>query len=191
MRAQLTIAAVLIAACSHGRPSPDSASERVALELKDTPVIEALRTVAKKTQLNLFAGPDIEALEPVTMRLTASSGEQALAQLAAHRRLRLEKLNVSGVQNPCFWVSSEASEPAPETTFTGERITARFDEVPIREVAHTMSEFAKAEIVVDDDVQANITLHLRLPWDLALYHLGQKYELRIIRTDKLIRIARR
>jgi type II secretory pathway component HofQ len=187
-RLRLLLGLAWLASCAHVGAAP---SRQIELELKDTPVIEALRTVAGNAQLNLFADSDLVALEPVTMHLAASSGEEALGTLAALRQLRLEKLNVSGVQNACFWVSRQSSDPAPVTTFTGERITARFDEAPIRDVARTMSEIAKTEIVVDDDVEANITLHLRLPWDLALYHLGQKYELRIIRTDKLIRIARR
>jgi hypothetical protein len=31
---------------------------------------------------------------------------------------------------------------------------------------------------------------MRLPWDLALYHLAQKYDLRIVRGDAEIRISR-
>jgi type II secretory pathway component HofQ len=87
-------------------------------------------------------------------------------------------------------ISTLSRPAAPETTFTGERITARFDESPIRDVAKALSDVAKTRIVVDDDVHERITLHMRLPWDLALYHLAQKYDLRIVQRDGEIRIAR-
>lgn len=77
------------------------------------------------------------------------------------------------------------------TSFAGERSTARFDETPIRDVAKVLADFAKTDIIVDDGVQAHITLHLRLPCDLALYHLAQKYDLRVVRTDGVIRISGR
>src|SRR5690606_30934784 len=102
-----------------------------------------------------------------------------------------ERLEVAAVDRPSFWVSRRSNPPAPVTTFSGERIVARFDELPIRDAARALADVAKTSIVVDDGVQASITLHMRLPWDLALYHLAQKYELRIVRTDREIRISDR
>ena len=125
------------------------------------------------------------------MSVHGASAEDVLAKIASEHKLRVEKLDVRGVDSAAYWVSLESSAPAPVTSFTGERIIARFDETPIREAAKTLADFAKTNIVVDDEVQANITLHLRLPWDLALYHLAQKYELRIVRADHEIRITRR
>jgi hypothetical protein len=55
----------------------------------------------------------------------------------------------------------------------------------------TFAEFAKVDIVVDDDVQVTVTQFMRgVPWDLALEHVARKYNLRLIRTGKLIRVAK-
>ncbi|MGE0550382.1 MAG: hypothetical protein AB7O24_04565 [Kofleriaceae bacterium] len=199
----LSIVLAGLAACGHGDRNrvsdpaaqpPEtnrSAVGGVDLQLHDTDLLDALGALAGKGGINIFADSDVNEAGPVNMSVHAASASEVLAQIASDHQLRVEKLEVRGTKNPAYWVSRQASEAAPVTSFTGERITARFDEVPIRDVAKTLSDVAGTPIVVDDAVQANITLHLRLPWDLALYHLAQKYELRIVRGDHELRITRR
>jgi type II secretory pathway component GspD/PulD (secretin) len=163
----------------------------VDLDLKDAELLDALGLLAGKGGINIFADSDLNEAGLVNMNVHSASAADVLAKIASDHQLRVEKLAVRGVDSTAYWVSRKSSEPAPVTSFVGERITARFDETPIRDVAKTLSEFAKTSIVVDDGVQANITPHLRLPWDLALYHLAQKYDLRIVRSDREIRITRR
>lgn len=163
---------------------------RVDLDLVDAPMAEALRAVAEKAGINVFSDSHVDDAGHVTMSVHSASWQDALDKIAAAHQLRVEKLDVVGAVQPSVWISTLSRPAAPQTTFTGERITARFDERPIREVAKALSDVAKTRIVVDDDLQENITLHMRLPWDLALYHLAQKYDLHIVKGDGAIRIAR-
>jgi type II secretory pathway component GspD/PulD (secretin) len=163
---------------------------RVDLEVADAELTDALVELAGKAHINLFADSHVNDAGHVTLRVHAARWQDVLAKIAGEHELRVEQLDVRGVDRPSFWISKQSSPPAPVTSFGGERITARFDDAPIRAVAAALSSVAKTPIVVDDDVQASITLHLRLPWDLALYHLAQKYDLRIVRGDAEIRISR-
>lgn len=166
-------------------------AETVDLELNDAELIDAVRTLGGTARINIFADSDLVDAGHVTLIVKSAPWEEVLAKIATDHQLRVEKLEVRGVDRPSFWISKQSSPPAPVTTFSGERFIARFDEVPIRDAAKTLANFAKTSIVVDDGIQANITLHMRLPWDLALYHLAQKYDLRIVRSDSGFRISRR
>jgi type II secretory pathway component HofQ len=186
---------LVLCACSHSKaPEPTPAAEaRVAqdvieLDLVDVELYEALRTLSMKAQFNLFLDPDLTG--KVTYKSRAP-WEEALAKIASDHQLRVEPLNVRGATRPSFWVTRESSPPAPQTEFTGEKIVANLDETPVRDAAKTLAEVAKIPITVDPGVDAQVTLHMRLPWDLALYHLAQKYKLRIVRTGNSIRIASR
>jgi type II secretory pathway component HofQ len=169
---------------------PGDREPRLDLELADAELTDALAELAGNARINLLADSHVNDAGRVTLRVHAARWEDVLAKIAAEHHLRVEKLDVRGVDRPSFWISKQSSSPAPVTSFDGERITARFDDAPIREVAAALSGVAKTPIVVDDDVQASVTLHMRMPWDLALYHLAQKYDLRIVRGDAEIRISR-
>jgi type II secretory pathway component HofQ len=193
---RLFILLALAGACASGNATrvahaqPGDREPRVDLELADAELTDALVELAGDAHINLFADPHVNDAGRVTLRVHAARWEDVLAKLASEHQLRVEQLEVRGVDRRSFWISQQSSPPAPVTTFTGERITARFDDAPIREVAAALSSVAKTDIVVDNDVQAAVTLHMRLPWDLALYHLAQKYDLRIVRGDAEIRISR-
>ena len=78
------------------------------------------------------------------------------------------------------------------TELTGAPIDVSFEETPIRTVAKTLSDFAGVSIVVDDDVQVNVTQRSRqVPWDVVLDHVLRKYELRAVRNGNEIRITTR
>jgi type II secretory pathway component GspD/PulD (secretin) len=185
------IAAAVCFACSSSGTarSPPSAAdgETIDLDLIDVELTDALATLAGKASINLFAGPELAA-DRVSLSLHAVQWRDALARIAADHQLRVETLDVRGVDRPVFWISKQSSSGAPVTSFSGQQITARFDDAPIREVTQALAEVAHTPITVDDDVQVTVTLHLRLPWDLALYHLAQKYNLRIVQENGAVRI---
>lgn len=192
---RLFILTALAGACASGNATRVAVPQHpgdptVDLEIADAPLTDALVELAGKARINVLADSHINDAGRVTLRVHAARWEDVLAQIAAEHQLRVQQLDVRGVDRPSFWISKQSSPPAPVTSFDGERITARFDEAPIREVAAALSSVAKTDIVVDDDVQAAVTLHMRLPWDLALYHLAQKYDLRIVRGEGQIRISR-
>ncbi|MBF5040880.1 hypothetical protein FGE12_00645 [Aggregicoccus sp. 17bor-14] len=152
-------------------------------------IYEAFRALAQQARISLFLDPDIEGR--VTWSAHAVPWPDALAALAQVHRLRVERLTVHGVAAPCFWVSRTSSPPAPQTEFTGTRVSLRFDDTPIREAVRQLAEAAKTPIVVDEGVpDVPITLHLWLPWDLGLAHLAQKYALHLVRTNGTIHVAR-
>lgn len=165
------------------------AETKIDLELDNAGLTDALRLLAGEAQINIFADPHLDDAGRVSLAAHAAPWREVLDKIVADHQLRVEQLTVRGVDRPSFWISRQSSPPAPVTRFTGERITAKFDDTPIRDVAKALSTVAKTTIVVDDNVDANITLHLRLPWDLALYHLAQKYDLRIVPGEGAIRIA--
>jgi type II secretory pathway component HofQ len=176
----------------HGTDRAGSAArEKVDLVLEDAEVLDALAALAGRAGINIFADPDLNEAGRVSIDVHSAPWRDVLATIASDHRLRVESLDVRGSGQAAFWISRLSSARAPVTRFTGERITAKFDGTPIRDVARTLSAFSKTNIVVDDGVEANITLHLRLPWDLALYHLAQKYGLRIVRAESGLRISRR
>jgi hypothetical protein len=176
-------------AVPHQPPSTDH-DATIDLELRDAALSDALAILAGAARINLFADSHLDEAGRVTMAVHSVRWDEALARIAADHRLRVERLDVRGAERPAFWISSQSGPPAPRTSFRGERITAQFDDTPIRDVAKALSNVAKTEITVDDDVQASITLHMRLPWELALYHLAQKYDLRVVRSEGEIRISR-
>jgi hypothetical protein len=157
--------------------------------LTGAPITDALRVLSGNARFNVFADPDVNDAGRVDAHVHAQPWGRVLAQIASDHGLRVEKLDVQGADRASLWISKQSSSPAPVTSFRGDRIVARFDDTNIREAAKTLAELAKMNIVVDDDVQVSVTLHMRLPWDLALYHLAQKYSLRIVRTETEIRIT--
>ena len=185
---RLFILTALAGACASGNATRVAVPQHpgdptVDLELANAELTTRSSKLAGNARINLFADSHVNDAGRVTLRVHAARWEDVLAKIATEHQLRVEKLEVRGVDRPSFWISKRSSPPAPVTSFRGERITARFDDAPIREVAAALSNVAKTQIVVDNDVQATITLHMRLPWDLALYHLAQKYDLRIVRGD--------
>lgn len=161
--------------------------ESIDIELVDVELIEAIRGIAAAAHVNAFADSDIRGR--ATIHARAAPWRDVLGQLAADHALRIETLDVAGVARPSIWVSNQSSPPAPQTHFTGAAITARFDDAPIRDVAKALSEVGKTDIRVANDIDMPITLHMRLPWDLALYHLAQKYELKIVRSQTSLEIT--
>jgi type II secretory pathway component GspD/PulD (secretin) len=185
-----------LAACSpaassvkQGNATPLVASENIDLELKDAEVTDALRALSGSAHINIFADPAVNSAGPIDIHVHSQPWEQVLTQMAFDHKLRVENLDVLGAENASLWISKLSSPPAPVTSFRGDRIIARFDETQIRDAAKTLADVAKTKIVVDDDVQLTVTLHMRLPWDLALYHLAQKYSLRVVRAENEIRIS--
>src|SRR5690348_11928180 len=149
-------------AAARAAQAPFSAA-KIDLELTNSTLTDALAALAGRAQINLFADPHIDDAGRVTLTVHSAPWKDVLARIAAEHQLRVEKLDVRGSNHPSFWISMQSRPPAPVTSFSGARITARFDEAPVRDVAKALSAVAKRTIVVDDDVQVNITLHLRLP----------------------------
>lgn len=162
----------------------------VDLELNGAELTDALGMLAQQAQINLFADSHLDEAGRVTLTVHSQPWRSVLDRIAADHQLRIEQLRVRGPGRPAFWISRQSTPPAPRTSFVGDVITARFDDTPIRDVAKALSSVAKTNIVVDDAVDAKITLHMRLPWDLALYHLAQKYDLRIVQGEDQLRITR-
>jgi type II secretory pathway component HofQ len=184
--ARSTAVTRVAAATSAGR-------EKIDLELNDIDIYDALRALANKARISLFLDPDLTGT--VTINVRSTPWDEVLAMIATDHALRVERLRVkTAAQRAALNISKESSPASPVSPgkdYTGEPIEMRFDDTPIRSAAKTFSDFAKVHIVVDDDVQASVTLHLRnIPWDLALDHLAQKYVLRIVRSGNQIRIAR-
>jgi len=77
-------------------------------------------------------------------------------------------------------------------TFSGEKLTLNFQDIPVRSVLQILADFTNLNIVASDTVQGNVTLRLNdVPWDQALElvlkskGLGKRQEGNIIRVAPL------
>jgi type IV pilus assembly protein PilQ len=74
--------------------------------------------------------------------------------------------------------------------YTGERLSLRFREYPVREVLQAFSDFANFNIVISDAVTGTITLNLQdVPWDQALDVVLQQKNLSMDRRGSVVTIA--
>lgn len=74
--------------------------------------------------------------------------------------------------------------------YTGERMSLRFREYPIREVLQAFSDFANLNIVISDAVSGTITLNLQdVPWDQALDVILQQKNLQMDKRGNVVTIA--
>ena len=158
------------------------------LFLANEDIHEAFRVIAQQAQLNIFLDPDIEGR--VTLAGHSISWSEALSAIARNHQLRVQRLTVHGVEAPCLWVSRLSSPPAPQTEFGGERVVLRFEDPPIREAVKQFAGATKAKIEVEDGLDLPVTLNLRVPWDLGLAHLAQKYSLHLVLSTGTIRVTR-
>lgn len=74
-------------------------------------------------------------------------------------------------------------------TYSGEKLTLNFQDIPVRSVLQILADFTSINIVASDTVQGNVTLRLQdVPWDQALElvlkskGLGKRQEGNIIRV---------
>ena len=74
--------------------------------------------------------------------------------------------------------------------FTGERMSLRFREYPVREVLQAFSDFSTFNMVISDSVSGTITLNLQdVPWDQAMDIILKQKNLSMERQGNVIMIA--
>jgi type IV pilus assembly protein PilQ len=74
--------------------------------------------------------------------------------------------------------------------YTGDRLSLRFRDYPVREVLQAFSDFANFNIVISDAVTGTITLNLQdVPWDQALDVVLQQKNLSMDRRGSVVTIA--
>jgi type IV pilus assembly protein PilQ len=74
--------------------------------------------------------------------------------------------------------------------YTGERMSLRFRDYPVREVIQAFSDFANLNIVISDSVSGTITLNLQdVPWDQALDVILQQKNLQMDKRGNVVTIA--
>lgn len=171
--------AAWLSACA-GAPLRPQGGDLIAVHFADTPLPDALRTVALDAHVNIDA-----AGAPQTGAVTLDM--HAPWKFVLDRIVRDHGLHVR-YQAPRLAVVSAADAPPLPTA--GAPLTATFDDTPIRDAAATIARTAGVEVTVDPDVQVAVTMHVRnAPWDLALDHLARKYGLAVTRTGTAIRIS--
>lgn len=74
--------------------------------------------------------------------------------------------------------------------FTGERMSLRFRDYPVREVLQAFSDFSSFNMVISDAVSGTITLNLQdVPWDQAMDIILRQKNLDMERQGNVIMIA--
>ncbi len=65
--------------------------------------------------------------------------------------------------------NANQNNPLAPKTFTGERLTLKFQDIEVRPLLQLLADFTNQNIVVSDSVQGNMSLRLdNVPWDQAL-----------------------
>jgi type II secretory pathway component HofQ len=165
----------LLLGCAHAPPG------RIDVAFVDTPVHEALRSVATQAHVNIDADPDLTGT--VTLTVRARPWDEIVRRIAVPHGWTIVPEGPNVVR-----VSASASAPQ---AFTGAPMTAQFDDTPIRDAARAFGDVSHLAVTVDPDVDVAVTMHLRnAPWDLALDHLARKYSLHLERSPTAIRIRR-
>lgn len=176
------LAWLLLAGCAHAsRPPP--AADAIDVDLREVPIHDAFRAIAKRARINLSVDPDVTGTVTLAVRAPARA---VLDTIAKQHALRIDPAG------PVLHLSNATTPASPPKEYTGTPIDTSFDATPVRAVAKTFSDFANVRIAVDDDVEVAITQRVRnVPWDLALEHIARKYGLRVVRDGASIRLANR
>jgi type II secretory pathway component HofQ len=192
------VACVGVVACNRSngphtnQPSTMAAAKpRVDLELKDAPLYDALRSIAAQAQINLSVDADVTG--SVTISVRATPWDLALHRIAREHALQVIPIDLGHGRTVFRIATTTTTSPTSSpTSFAGAPIDVSFHETPIRTVAKALSDFSGVSIVVDEDVQVNVTQWSRqVPWDFVLDHVLRKYELRAIQDGDEIRIKKR
>ena len=175
---------------SNGASQPAVATKaNVDLELSNAPIYDALRSLAKQAKINLSV--DAGVTGSITISVRATPWDQVLDRIAREHQLQVMPIDV-GNGRTVYRIASASSVTPSSSKFTGAPMDTSFEETPIRTVAKALADFARVSIVVDDDVQVNVTQWSRqVAWDFVLDHIVRKYELRAIRNGDEIRITKR
>ncbi|WP_251977081.1 type IV pilus secretin PilQ [Salinicola avicenniae] len=79
---------------------------------------------------------------------------------------------------------------AREASYTGQRITLDFQDIPVRDVLSIIAEVSGLNVIASDSVQGNVTLHLYdVPWDQALALVLQSRGLASRREGDVMMVA--
>jgi type II secretory pathway component HofQ len=180
-------------ACHHASgplvATPAPTSRRIDLELTNVPIDDGLRAFAKAAQINLSVDPDVTGT--VTLWFHATPWDQVLDEIVREHSLVVIPIDV-GRGRTVFRIANTTTMRSESPHFTGTLIDVSFNATPIRTVAKTLAGLAGVSIVVDDDIQQNVTQFARqLPWDFVLDHVVRKYEWRTVRSGNEIRITKR
>ena len=77
-----------------------------------------------------------------------------------------------------------------EKTYTGERLTLKFQDIGIRPLLQLLADFTDLNIVISDSVQGNMSLRLQnVPWDQALDIILQTNGLSMRQKGNVILVA--
>jgi TonB family protein len=111
--------------------------------------------------------------KPIEVTLNESSGFVRLDEAAMRyaRSVRMRPALIDGLpQSGCVVLPVRFSNKQPqETAYTGERMTANFQDIDVRTLLRLISATSGRTIVVDDAVTGTVTLRVEnMPWDQVL-----------------------
>ena len=88
--------------------------------------------------------------------------------------------------------SQTVAQPANRRVYRGKRIDLNFKDVDVHNVLRLLADIGGVNMVIPDDVQANVSVRLRnVPWDQAMEVILASKGLWYQQRGNLIRIARR
>jgi len=159
-------AAVLLLACAGTRPAPATphtyTGRHIDLDFKDANLLNVLRLLSDVGNVKIWVDDSI-ALHPpaVTAQYRDTPWDQVLDELAKKYAGQIRH------EGNAYYLSRYSTTVAH--TYTGAPIDFDLEEASIREAMQFLSDAGRVRIVVDDDVQAKVSIHFKsTPWDEVL-----------------------
>jgi type IV pilus assembly protein PilQ len=182
---------------------PDARSAVLTLENARLPkkLERSLDTSALETPVKMVSTFAVPGELPRVRVVVAAEGaiEQAAAAVAGGISWQLGvkgvKTEAVAVQSRTAGFTTEAATYALEGTprqarYTGQRVTFEFKDIDIQNLLRVISEVAKKNIIVTDDVGGRVTIRLRnVPWDQALELILRSKGLGKEEFGNIIRVA--
>ena len=120
---------------------------------------------AERLDVTDFATP----VQSVEVRARPNGARVEIAVEGAFEQLAYQTGGEYVVEISPVRVESAAELALKEPTYSGERVTFNFQDIPVRSVLQLIADVSDLNVVVADSVQGNVTLRLvNVPWDQAL-----------------------
>jgi type IV pilus assembly protein PilQ len=144
----------------------------------------------------------VELATPATPRLERDGTTLRLklggATTASHARTRTQSLpppvvgGFGATSAPITQKSIAQVMPGRKKVYRGPTLDLNFKEAPIHDLLRLLADVGKVNIVVPDDIQANVTVRMKqVPWDLALDVILASKGLWYRKEGRLYRVAPR
>ncbi len=156
---------------------------KVVLDLIDTQLPPKL---ANELDVTDFATP----VQNIQLRQKGKTTRIVIDAKGNYEHLAYQTGNEYTVEFRPLTKTEKARLRKERLTYTGDRLSLNFQDIPVRSVLQLLADFTGLNMVVSDTVNGSITLRLKnVPWDQALDIILKTKGLSMRRNDNVILVA--